>query len=78
MTNQSKVAEERAAEIAAGLTEAQRVALLGDPNDDMPSDVAMSFMPMALGLFRPVSLEPPRMGWTDLGLAVRDHLRGEQ
>ena len=38
----------------------------------MDADVAMSFM--AMRLFRPVSIEPPQMAWTDTGLAVRSYL----
>lgn len=58
-------------QIARGLSEAQRRALLGDPNDYMPADVVMSFMPTGLHLFHRVSFDPLRLAWTDLGLAVR-------
>ncbi|MEM8695224.1 MAG: hypothetical protein AAGE05_04285 [Pseudomonadota bacterium] len=60
------------AAIAAGLTEAQREAILGDANDDMPFEAAGFFI--AERLFKPVSLEPPRMEWTAKGEAVRDYL----
>jgi hypothetical protein len=60
---------DKAEQIAAGLTEAHITAILADPNSDMPSQVALDFM--ALRLFRPTSIEPPRMAWTPLGQQVR-------
>lgn len=62
-------------DLAASLNDDQKLALLGDPNADMPSMVSMSFMPPALAFFRPVSLDPPQMAWTSKGLAVREFLQ---
>lgn len=59
--------------LAASLSEVHYEALMGDPNDDMPSQVALDFI--AMRLVRPVSIDPPKMGWSQTGLALRDYLK---
>jgi hypothetical protein len=73
------------ASIARGLTKAQREALTGDPNADMPSQVALDFI--AMRLIKPCLKDPFAqdithiqaddlcMGWTQKGLAVAAYLK---
>lgn len=65
-------------QIAASLTKAQREALVGDPNADMPTNVALSFI--AMKLVRPVLKDPFAehfglddicMDWSETGQQVR-------